>query len=426
MRYRGALLLAVGATLVALPGSAPAQGRVIDLTVDMLDRWFTARDKQKAEEKNVEPQVAELDAQRKKYQDCVKDFEAGGSAVGGRFGRLGARAAIKAKCGSFDESDYQKQRAKILGGPEAAGATAGGFKLDEYQLLSTRLHEYVGGDETGFSKAGLDLLKPHQARLGMAFGMSAEMAQLAGAVRGAGGPGGGRSLGGGGRGRGPDVWNTDYAWMWISQLFAIQYLSGATMFESDYKPGEWTRWSITTADNENENQVTERAFLGKTSDGGEWWRMKTITNYMDGGKVTEADTVALEALFKPEDSEGYFQKLVRMRGKLPGNPEAQEMLVPEQWTMWNMRGPFQTKPTPESLEGATVGVEDVQTPAGTFKARHVRFGQGGGTIDWWLDDTAVGGWVKFAALDNEKKPMYTMQMIGKGTGAQSELGVVIK
>ena len=422
MRFRSSILLAVAFAGLVAPSPARAQGRVIELTADMLDRWFAARDKQKSEEKNIEPQLADVDARAKKYSDCKRDFEAGGSVIGGGLGRLAARGGIKAKCGNTDESGFQKERQKIAEGPENTAATSNGFKLDEYRTLTSRLEAYYGGDESGFSKPGLDLLKSRRKQLGMALGVPAALAELAGAVEGA-----GRAMGGrGGRGRGPDVWNTDYAWLWISQLFTVQYLSGATMFEKDYKPGEWTRWSITTADNEGETQVTERAFLGKTSDGGEWWRMKTITNYLEDGKVASADTVALEALFKPEDQQGYFQKLVRMRGKLPGNPDAQEMLVPEQWTTWNMRGPFQQKPTPESIEGATVGVEDVKTPAGSFKAKHVRFGQGGGTIDWWLDDTAVGGWVKFAALDNEKKPMYTMEMIGKGVGAKSELGVTIK
>jgi len=90
-----------------------------------------------------------------------------------------------------------------------------------------------------------------------------------------------------------------------------------------------------------------------------------------------------------------------------------------------MNGSFSGRPTKESLDGATVGTESVTTPAGTFSARHVRFGQGGGTLDWWLDDSSTGGWVKFSAIDNEKKPMYTMELIGKGTGAKSELGVTM-
>ena len=121
-----------------------------------------------------------------------------------------------------------------------------------------------------------------------------------------------------------------------------------------------------------------------------------------------------------------MQQLVRMRGKFPGQTEAQELLVPEQWGMWNMNGSLGMKPTKESIEGATVGTESVTTPAGTFRAKHVRFGQGNGSMDWWLDETAVGGWVKFQAFDNEKKPTYTMELIGKGIGAKSELGITIK
>ncbi|MEX2177527.1 MAG: hypothetical protein WD801_02375 [Gemmatimonadaceae bacterium] len=415
MRLRSVLLLSLPLAFATVPSPALAQGRVIDLTVEMLDRWFTAREKQKGDEKNLEPQLVDLDSKIKKYQDCKRDFEAGGAAVGGAMGRLGARAGIRAKCGSTDDASYQKDRLKILAGPEAAGATAGGFKLDDYRTLTTRLEAYMGGDESGFSRTGLDLLKSRHAQLASALGVPAVLAELAGASR---------SMGTGGRG--PATWNTDYAWVWIAELFAVQYLSGATMFESDYKPGEWTRWQLTAADSEGESQFTERAFLGKTAEGAEWWRMKTITNYLENGKVAQADTVSLEALFKPLDADGGVQQLVRMRGKLPGNAEAQEMMVPEQWSMWNMRGAFSMKPTKESIEGATIGTEEVRTPAGTFRAKHVRFGQGNGTIDWWLDETAVGGWVKFAAIDNEKKPQYTMELIAKGTGAQSELGVTIK
>ena len=374
MRLRGFLLFAFLVAALSLPRPAHGQ-KVIDLTVDMLDRWFTAREKQKLEEQNVGPQLAEIDGKIGKFEQCKRDFEAAGAASGSRVGGLAARMAIRAKCGASDVDGYRKERQKIMDGPEAAGASAGTFKLDDYRLLTARLEAYLGGDESGFSKGGVDLLKTRQKQLAVAFGMPAAVAELAGSARSMGGTSGGR-------GRGPDVWNTDYAWLWISQMFAIQYLSGATMFESDYKPGDWTRWQITTSDSEDQSQINERAFLGKTTDGGEWWRMKTITNYRDGDKI-EADTVILEALFKAEDQEGAVQKLVRMRGKLPGNAEAQEMMVPEQWSMWNMRGSFSMKPTKESIEGATVGVEEVKTPAGTFKAKHVRFGQGNGTIDWW-------------------------------------------
>jgi hypothetical protein len=132
--------------------------------------------------------------------------------------------------------------------------------------------------------------------------------------------------------------------------------------------------------------------------------------------------VSLEALFKPEPGNQYVRQLVRMRARLPGSTAPQEMMVPQQWSMVNMGGALGGRPTPESLEGATLGVESIKTPAGTFRAKHVQFGVGNGSLDWWLDSTATGGWVKFALMQ-EGKAKYTMQLIGRGTGAKSELGV---
>ena len=404
MRFRGAYLLA--AMLAAAASPTPAHGqKVIDLTVDMLDRWFTAHDKEKAESKSVEPQVADLDAKINKFEQCKRDWEAAGAASGSRMGGLAARIAIKAKCGSSDSDGFRKDKQKIMDGPENAGAAAGGFKLADYRNLKDKLQGWLNGDESGFSKTGLDLLKSKRNQLASAFGISVNVAQ-AGAGSGM---------------RAPGVWTTDFAWIWISQLFTMQYLSGATMFEKDYKPGEWTKWQMSTSHSEDV-QINERAFLGRQTDRGEWWRMKTIVTDKSAGS---ADTIVMEALFRPDSTNEYVQRLVRMRGKFPGNAEAQEMMVPEQWSMWNMAGSM-PKPTKESIEGATIGTESVTTPAGTFSAKHVRFGSGGGTLDWWLDDTSVGGWVKFSAMDNDKKPMYTMELIGKGVGAKSELGITIK
>jgi hypothetical protein len=411
MRFRALVLTSLLAASI-VPAPARAQGKLIDATVDMIDRFFTARDKEKSESKGVEPQVADLDSKINKYEQCKKDFEAAGQASGSNLGGFAARMAIRAKCGS-DPDGLRKDKLKLLNGPENAGATAGKFKLDEYRNLKDKLLGYVNGDESWFTKPGLDVLKGYRSRLASDFGVT--LASQAGA-----------GMAGGGRGaHGPSVWTTDYAWIWISQMFTIQYLSGATMFESQYKPGEWTKWTISTEDNKEEVQQTERAFLGKTAEGAEWWRMKTITNYKDGD-AAKADTVTLEALFKPEQGNESIQQLVRMRGKLPGSTEAQEMMVPQQWSMWNMNGSFQMKPTKESVEGATVGTETIKTPAGTFTAKHVRFGQGGGTMDWWLDEKAVGGWVKFAAIGDDKQERYRMEMLAKGVGAKSELGVTIK
>jgi hypothetical protein len=399
MRLYAAVLAA--SLAVAAPSPVAAQGKVIDLTIDMLDRFFTAKDKEKSESANVGPQLEDLNGKITKFQQCKAAWEAAGDATGKRLGGIAARIAIKAKCGASDDAGWVKERNKIMEGPENAAATAGGFKLADYRNLRDRLQEYLGGDRSGFSKSGLDLLKSREQRLATAFGVSVNVAS---------GPSGGA----------PAVWGADYAWMYIAQLFAIQYGTGATMFESDYKPGEWTRWKMSTEDNDDV-QTTERAFLGKPSDGGEWWRTKTIT-----GDKERADTVSLEMLFKPEPGNDISQKLVRMRGKLPGNAEPQELIVPEQYGMWNMAGSMGRKPTKESIDGATIGTETVTTPAGTFRAKHVRFGMGGGTMDWWLDETAVGGWVKFVMFDENKKPRYTMELVAKGTGSKSELGVTIK
>jgi hypothetical protein len=406
MRPARSWFLSISLVALVLPVAPGAQSsRALDITEAILDRFLTAHEKEKSETGSVSTQLSDADAKISKFEQCKRDYEAVAGVAGGRLAQIAARAAIKAKCGASDSEAMRKERQRIIDGPETAAAGAGGFQLAEYRTLRDRLRGYVAGDRSGFTKPSLDILKTRDAQLATTFGMSTVVDTDAIA----------------GRGRaGPAVWNTDYAWIWISQMFAVQYLSGATMFEKDYQPGVWTRWTMKGDDGE-EVQTTERAFLGRLADGGEWWRMKTITPGGDG-----ADTVILEALFRPEEGSDGMQKLVRMRGKLPGTKEPQEMMVPEQWSSWNMMGSFSSRPTPESIAGATVGTEEVKTAAGTFRARHVRFGGAGGTLNWWLDDATTGGWVKFALLDDEKKPRYAMELVGKGTGAKSELGVEVK
>lgn len=206
-------------------------------------------------------------------------------------------------------------------------------------------------------------------------------------------------------------------------MFSVMYLSGAMMFEKPYQPGEWTRWTMTQdpagGDDASraERAEFERAFLFKTEDGGEWWRTIQVDFYDEDGKQ-KADTVVLEGLFKGENE--YVRQLVRMRGRFPGKSEPEELLVPQQLAMLPLNAAMPFAPTPESIDGATVGTEKV----GGFDTRHVRFGGGGGgSLEWWISDTAPGGWVRFRAGNAEAPEAYTMEMVQHGTGATSLLGV---
>jgi hypothetical protein len=93
-------------------------------------------------------------------------------------------------------------------------------------------------------------------------------------------------------------------------------------------------------------------------------------------------------------------------------------MLPQQLSMLSAAA-FPMRPTAESVAGATVGTESV---AG-FSSKHVKFGAGGGTMEWWLADGAPGGvvQVQFSGPGSDQK--WTMKMSGSGDGAKSELGL---
>lgn len=406
MRTRS--LFAHAALLTVFAASQARGQRVIDLTSDLLDRFLKGADAEQVELGKSEDQLKAIDTKLKEFRECKKNFDLA-SGSGGKLG-MAARIALRAKCGASDEDGIMKDRNKITEGPANAGAKAAGMKTGDFTSLKEKITAYMHGDRMGFSQPGLDLLKSRESDLSRAMGMP--VVQM--------GAGGGASRGG----RMSGAWTTDYAWAYIGQLFAMQYASGAAMFEEDYKPGEWTRWSMTDTGNKDETQTVERAFLALQPDSAEWWRTKTISTWKDGGKEV-ADTVIMEALYKPTSE--WTKELVRVRAKLPGNKDAQELLVPQGMGMINYNGAiFGSRPTKESIEGATLGEEKVTTKAGTFTAKHIRFGAGGGNLDWWLSKEAPGGWVKFSGRSDsgDDKDVYTMELIAKGTGAKSELGVI--
>jgi len=402
--------IAAQVAFVAMAAASQLQAqKALDLTADGLDRFLKGADAENVEMGKTGDQLKELDAKIDSFRKCKAAFDAAGTG-NGKSG-LALRLLMRAKCGASDDGDMVKDREKILKGPQEAGAKTAGLKLNDYLNLKSQITNYFGGDRSGFTAKALELLDARQADLSKTLGLTM--------VRQSGGSAGGMS-----GAHMPGMWTPDYAWVYLGQIFAMEYASGASVFEQPYKPGEWTRWTVTDPSNTDGAQTIERAFLAMTADSSEWWRLKTITPFKDNGQ-TKADTVVMEAQYKPTSP--YTKEIVRVRAKLPGNKDPQELMVPQGMGMINYNGFFGSKPSKESVDGATVGTEKITTGAGAFTAKHVRFGNGGGNLDWWLTPDAPGGWVKFTGTSSgSDKGGYTMEMVAKGTGAKSELGVVIK
>lgn len=410
--------LAAIAGLMLLPSMLMAQEAA--LTTDVLDRFVTAYDRERELLVEAEPKIAEIEERIRKFRECKTAFEAAGSMSGSRLGGLAARAGIRARCGANSENDIAKEKKQVTDKATADAVAASGFTVQSYSRLRTRLERiYANGDRAGLSAPEVEAVDSRAARFASVFGGAGVTSADAKAVADAmaslgvamGGAGGARTM--------PGQWTADISWLYVNSMFAMMYGTGANVFDKPYQPGQWTRWQMQGED-EDEKQVVERAFLMTAPDGGEWWRFKSITTSRDGNRVV-ADTVVLEGLFK-RMSEG-AQQLVRMRGKMPGDREPNEMMVPQNMSTVNTWGMFGTRPTPESVEGATVGTESLRTPAGSFTAKRIRFGSPGGRQEWWTTDQVPGGWVKYRVSESDTEVNFTMELVAHGTGAKSELGV---
>ena len=222
------------------------------------------------------------------------------------------------------------------------------------------------------------------------------------------------------------VWGPQMAQFYTGYLFSLAFHSGSYAPAGEvYDQGEWTKWRIVQTGQEGPAPEFERAFIRREADGAEWWRVRYVVFGDDGSGQMKPDTILLEGKFSPDRS-----RLVRLRGKMPGDAQANEMPVEE-----NTYGYVEPTPlTAESLQGATVGTETVSVPAGSFTARHVRYGAmgGGGTTEWWLNDGVPGGMVKYSqtsaqetdAEEGSPDPYnYTVELIAHGTGATSATGI---
>lgn len=192
-------------------------------------------------------------------------------------------------------------------------------------------------------------------------------------------------------------------------LFSMLYYYGGYTWQGKaYKPGEFTVWEGSDLD---QGERFEKAFLKKEADGKEWWRVRS-------SKKDGSEEAIVEALFSVPDKTG-TQQIVRMRAKFPGQEQLSEVAITEENKgQWTLRP--SAKLTAESLKGATVGVETVKVPAGTFKARHVRYAHGAGSIDWWLSDDVPGGVVKYSVTDSDGGKVETgvMQLAKVGATAK--------
>jgi hypothetical protein len=145
--------------------------------------------------------------------------------------------------------------------------------------------------------------------------------------------------------------------------------------QMDYKPGEYTKFEWTMEG--DDPIVIERAYLKELDDGKQWWRVSW--------EDSEGQWI-WEALIDPQSSQ-----MLRMRAR---DTDGNEGEVPVSGQTVYMPAAELTK---ESIQGATVGKEKVDVPAGSFQADHVVFmaATGEGQVEFWLAPQIPGGVVKY-------------------------------
>jgi hypothetical protein len=295
-------VLALLAVLCAASG-ASAQS----ITDEVLAAFIKGRQAEQPELDKVGAQLAELDEKIENFRKCAE-------LINETMSGLKAKVALKAKCGATSVDGFMKDRAKLLASPEKVGASVAGMDLKKYATIKDRVIQYLSGDRN-FAEGELKAFANHATALSDAMGMALAKA----AATGQAGP---RRAGHAMAAGQMRMFTPDMTWAYVGYLWGIMYMSGATMFETAYQPGQWTRWQISDASQPEQKVVLERALLSREADKSEWWRIKTINSSPEA-----TDTIILESQFKPLDAEGLNMQVVRMRGKLPGDTEGKELMV---------------------------------------------------------------------------------------------------
>lgn len=200
------------------------------------------------------------------------------------------------------------------------------------------------------------------------------------------------------------MYNPQFAYFYTQFLFTLAFGAGGYDVSTvPFKAGEYAVWTVENGG--EKGGLIERAFLAADTKGQQWWRVR-FTDPESG------DATTLEGLFSPD-----LSRLVRLRGRFPGDAEGKEMPVDDQAYYLAPR-----RLSEESVKGATKGVVAITVPAGAFQARHVVFGGPEGTSEWWIADGVPGGLVKQAGRsqgDAEDARALVLQKFGKD--AKTEL-----
>ncbi len=196
---------------------------------------------------------------------------------------------------------------------------------------------------------------------------------------------------------------TQFMTMHAQIVFMYSFSAGGFWLGStEYQPGEWTKFEFKSKD--ESSIVIERAFLKRLDDGNEWWRV----SWSDA-----EESWVYEALMTKEG------ELLRLRardsqgneGEIPVTKGETVIYVPP------------TELTKESIQGATVGKENLTTPGGTFTTDHVKYMAMGaeGEVEFWLTDQVPGGAAKYQINDKEEGTVWTCTLKEKGSNANTVL-----
>lgn len=186
-------------------------------------------------------------------------------------------------------------------------------------------------------------------------------------------------------------------------LFSYKFsVGGVWPWQREFEPGQWTKWEFCDA-SEIPDLETELAFLKEAEEEISWWRLSL--------DPPDDDAIIYEALIAEPDF-----SVRRLRAKM-GPEEPFEVPVTE--GTYGYAAPLRI--TPESLEAASVGEVDINVPAGSFTARHIRYGiPERGEIELWLSETVPGGVIRYRYTSPEKE-VFTASLTDYGRDAETLL-----